>query len=40
MEHNETVPAVINTALLPNFLFLLGLLLALGILWYYLEYRR
>ena len=40
MEHNETAQAVINTALLPNFLFLVGLVISLGMLWYLLEYKR
>lgn len=40
MEHNETAQAVINTALLPNFLFLLAMVLIMGMLWYLLEYRR
>ncbi|MDX1295337.1 MAG: hypothetical protein R3302_03665 [Sulfurimonadaceae bacterium] len=40
MEHNETSEALINTAMLPNFLFLLAMLLVMGMLWYLLEYRR
>lgn len=40
MEPNTTSQSVINTALLPNFLFLSVLVLTLGILWYYLEYKR
>ncbi len=40
MEHNATSQAIINTAMLPNFLFLLAMCLMLGMLWYLLEYRR
>jgi hypothetical protein len=40
MDPNATSEAVINTALLPNFLFLLALTLGLGLLWYYLEFRE
>jgi hypothetical protein len=40
MEHNATSEAVINIALLPNFLFLLGLTLCMGVLWYLFDYRR
>lgn len=40
MEHNATSEAIINTAMLPNFLFLLALILAMGMLWYLLEIRR
>lgn len=40
MEHNATSEALINTAMLPNFLFLLAMLLTLGVLWYLLEFRR
>jgi len=39
MDHNETAQTVINAALLPNFLFLLGLFLMLGFLWYHFDYK-
>jgi hypothetical protein len=37
MEHNNTSEALINTAMLPNFLFLLALALSMMMLWYLLE---
>lgn len=40
MEHNATSEALINTAMLPNFLFLVALILSMGMLWYLLEIRR
>lgn len=40
MEHNETAQGMINTALLPNFLFLVGMVVIMGLLWYLLEYKR
>lgn len=37
MDHNSTSEALINTAMLPNFLFLLALTLSMMMLWYLLE---
>ncbi|MEA1918281.1 MAG: hypothetical protein U9N52_00430 [Campylobacterota bacterium] len=39
MDNNETAQNIINAALLPNFLFLLGLFLMLGFLWYHFDYK-
>ena len=40
MEHNATSGALLNMAMLPNFLFLLAMVLVMGLLWYLLEVRR
>jgi len=40
MEHNATSEAIFNAAMLPNFLFLLAMVLSMGVLWYLLEMRR
>lgn len=40
MNQNEPTQSVINVALLPNFLFLLSMVVVMGILWYFLEYRK
>lgn len=40
MEHNDTAQTVINAALLPNFLFWLGMFGILATLWYFLDYKR
>lgn len=40
MEHNATSEAIVNAAMLPNFLFLLAMVLIMGMLWYLLEARR
>jgi hypothetical protein len=40
MEHNATSETLVNTAMLPNFLFLLAMILVMGMLWYLLEFRR
>ena len=39
MHNNGTTQEIINTALLPNFLFLLALFLMLGFLWYHFDYK-
>ena len=39
MDQNATTEAVFNTAMLPNFLFLLAMALIMGMLWYLTERR-
>jgi len=40
MDHNQTNEAVFNMAMLPNFLFLLAMIILLAALWYLLEHQK